>query len=83
MTTIVNYISTNLIASSRYGAITDGIAFLVTAIILGLLIEKVFIDAYEGKPDERRTAAFTMVVLPLSLVLVVIIILRMAQILHV
>ncbi len=83
MSTIVNYISSHFIASTNYGAITNGIAILVTGLVLVLLLEKVFIDAYEGKPDERRSIAFPMVILPLLLVMVVIILLRMAQILHI
>ncbi len=82
MTTIVNFVTSNFILSTNYGAITDGIALLVVFILLVLLIEKVIIDAYEGKPNERRSSAYTMVIIPMSCVMIVVVILRVAQVLH-
>ncbi len=82
MSTIVNLITTNFISSTSYGAITDGISWMVIGLLLIFLLEKVMIDAYEGKPDEHGTMAFTVVIVPFMIVLVVVIALRMAQVLH-
>ncbi len=82
MTTIVNFVTSNFITSTSYGAITDGISLIVVIILLITLIEKVLIDAYEGKPNERKTIAFTIGILPLLFVMFIVIILRMAQVLH-
>lgn len=82
MTTIVNFVTSHFVSSTNYGAITDGISLIVVFILLVLLIEKVIIDAYEGKPNERKSMAYTMVIIPMSCVMVVIILLRVAQVLH-
>ncbi len=82
MTTIVNFVTTNFISSTSYGAITDGISVMLVGLLLIFLIEKVLIDAYEGKPNENNTLAFTVVIVPFLIVLAVVIVLRMAQVLH-
>ncbi len=82
MTTIVNFVTSNFVSSTSYGAITNGISFLVLGILLVMLVEKVLLDAYEGKPNEHRTSAFTMIILPMLLVMLVVIGLRVAQVLH-
>ncbi len=82
MTTIVNFVTSNFVSSTNYGAITDGIALVVVFILLVMLIEKVIIDAYEGKPNERKSIAYTTVILPMSCVMLVVILLRVAQVLH-
>ncbi len=82
MTTIVNYVTSNFVSSTSYGAITNGIAVMVVLVLLVLLIEKVLIDAHEGRPNEKRTLAFTMVIIPMLCVMLVVIVLRVAQVLH-
>ena len=82
MTILGNLIPSNFISATGSGSVTDGISILLVGILLILLVEKVVIDAYKGKPDECRTVAFTMVIIPLLFVMLVVIVLRMAQILH-
>ena len=82
MTTIVNLVTSNFISSTNYGAITNGISGLVVGILLFLLVEKVLLDAYAGRPNEHRTVAFTVAILPLLFVMLAVILLRVAQILH-
>lgn len=82
MSTIVNFVTSNFISSTSYGAVTDGISAMIFGLLFIFLIEKVLIDAYEGKPNENNTLAFTLVILPLLIVAAVVIVLRMAQILH-
>ncbi len=82
MTTFINYIIYRFLSSSNFGALTDGIAVIVAAILLILLIEKVLLDAYEGKSIENKTEAFTIITVPLLFVMSVIVFLRIAQILH-
>lgn len=82
MSTIVNFVTSNFIFSTSYGAVTDGISVMIFGLLFIFLIEKVLIDAYEGKPDENNTLAFTLVILPFLIVVAVVIVLRMAQILH-
>ncbi len=68
---------------SSYSVLTNGIAVLVVLILLVMLIEKVLLDAYSGNPDEHKTLAFTVGIIPLAAVVVVLVFLRMAQILHI
>jgi hypothetical protein len=82
MTSIVNFITSRFISSSGYGAISNGIGLLVIGIMLTLLIERVLVDAYSGKPDEKRGLAFTVTILPLLFMMLIVIGLRVAQVLH-
>ncbi len=82
MTTIINSVITNYITTSSYSVILDGVAVMVIGILLVLLVEKVMLDAYEGTPHEQNTMAFTTVILPLLFVMMIVIVLRMAQVLH-
>jgi len=82
MTTIINIITTTFLSSSSNGAVYDEIAVIAVTLLLTLLIEKVLLDAYEGRPIEYKTHAFSIVILPLLFVMVVIAFFRIAQILH-
>jgi hypothetical protein len=81
MTTIINYVTTNFTGSTPYGAISNGMATIAAVLLLGLLIEKVLLDAYEGRLIEHRTHAFMVVIAPFIIVMAVIVYLRVAQIL--
>ncbi len=83
MTTIVNYFITNYINAHPIGALSSGIAIVVALLLLSLLAEKVLLDAYEGKPIEYKTQAFAIVILPLLFTMGFVVIVRLAQILHV
>ncbi len=82
MTTIINFITTNYARSSPYRPLTDGMAVLAAILLISLLVEKIMLDAYEGKPIEYKTKAFVTVTLPLLIILGAVLFLRMAQILH-
>ncbi len=82
MIAIGNLFLSSFISSSGGGSVTGGSSILLVGILLILLMEKVVIDAYKGKPDERSTIAFTMTIVPLLFVMLVVIILRLGQILH-
>jgi hypothetical protein len=82
MTTIINTITTTFITSTPYSAISNGMAVISVLLLLAILVEKVLLDAYEDQATERRTLAFLVVIVPFSIVLVVVIYLRMAQILE-
>jgi hypothetical protein len=82
MSTLVNSFITKFIAASPHGALTNGMAVIAVVMLLTLLVEKVLLDAYEGRPIEHKTPAFAIVTLPLLFVMAVVILLRLAQILH-
>ncbi len=82
MTTFVNFVTANFVSSTSYGAITNGISVLAVVILLTMLVEKVLIDAYEGRPNEQRSVGFTSIIIPMLCVMLVIIVLRVAQVLH-
>lgn len=81
MTTLVNQIINNYAFSSPGGALTDGMAVIVAILVIALLIEKIVLDSYEGKPIEYKTRAFAVVIAPLLFSVVIIGILRIAQVL--
>ena len=82
MTTIINYITTNFTSSTPYSAISNGMAVISIVLLLGLLIEKVLLDAYEDNSTKNNPQVFLVVLLPFLFVLVTIVFLRMAQILQ-
>ncbi len=82
MSTIVNYVTLNFTNSSKYSAISNGMALIAVVLLLIFLVEKVMFDAYEDRPIEHRTQAFLIVTLPFLIAMAVVIFLRVAQILR-
>ncbi len=82
MSTIINYVTLNFTNSSKYSAISNGMAVITVILLLVLLIEKVMFDAYEDRPIEHKTQAFLIVILPFLIAMSVVIFLRVAQILN-
>ncbi len=82
MTTILNSFTTLYARSSPYRPLTDGMAVIAAVLLLIFLIEKVLLDAFEGKPVEYKTQVFAVVVVPFLFVMASVIFLRMAQILN-
>ncbi len=82
MSAYFNQSISSFINSSSFSVFNNGIAVLVVAIMLVLVIEKVLLDAYEGNPDEKKSLVFTIGIVPMFFVMVILAILRAAQILH-
>ncbi len=82
MSTFTNQVIANFALSQSFAALSEGIAVVVAIVLLVLLIEKVMLDAYEGKSDENKTYGFTLIIFPLIFVMVAVTFMRMAQILH-
>ncbi len=82
MTAYFNQTISRFISTSSFSVFSNGIAVFVVFVMLAMVIEKVLLDAYEGNPNEKKTLAFTIGILPMFYVIVILAILRAAQILH-
>jgi hypothetical protein len=81
MTNVITFITTNFVTLFTEVVLSDWVAVSVSVLLLILLIEKVLVDAYEGKPIESKTNRFMIVVVPLLFVMAIIVLFRLAQIL--
>lgn len=81
MTVFTNQTILNFANSPTGSALTNGMGLIMAALLVLLLVDKIVLDAYEGKPDESRTGVFAIVIPPLALTMIVIGILRIMQVL--
>ncbi len=82
MTTLVNQITVQFTSAEHYGAVSNGIAVLAVGLLVLLLVERVLLEAKEGRPVGYRMSAFNMLIWPMVLVMGLTVVLRAAQILH-
>lgn len=82
MTSIINFITTWFETSHTYGSLYGGVAVFSVVLLVVLLVERVLLEAHEGRPVGDKAQVFTIVIWPLLFVMVVVMYFRVAQVLN-
>jgi hypothetical protein len=83
MTSTVTIVIMRHIASSAFGALSNGVGVIAVFLLIILLTERVLLEAYGGARATERARAFNSASVSLLIVLVIISVVRFTQILHV
>lgn len=81
MTATVSPLSIQSIITSAYGPLSNGLGVIAMVLLLLLIIERVLLEAFLGKPASQILKVFDIVVYPLMIIFCVLIGLRIANLL--
>jgi hypothetical protein len=83
MTAAVTTATVQSILASANGPLSNGIGVIVVMLLLGLLVERVILEAYLGGSKTRSLRIFDIAVVPLLILLCLLVGLRFASLLGV
>jgi hypothetical protein len=83
MTVLVTKATIQLILTSQYGPLSNGLGVIAIILLLLLLFERVLLEAFLGKPNPKILQVFHVAVIPLLIILGMLVGLRFAALLDI